>query len=586
LTSATSTTDGNGQAIITVKDTTAETATVTAKVGSNTADGGQTAGTAFSLYPVVSGITQGVNNSLADNTTANTLVMQVSDLANNPLPNQMVTLQVGSTGSATLKYKGTSIVGTTGGTVTDTTDSNGQLTLQATDITAETITVNATVSSSTQAVQAATSTFTVYPVISAADTSVTLDGAPSDAVSLNTVQVIVKDLKGNPVSGQDVDWTMNSPAGQGQFTTATTSASDASGVATVSLTNRRMEDVAVTAKVGAGAVAQTQSLTTHFLQYANLSITGLINDSCIVNCTVMVNVNAKDIDGNAIPNLKVATYGGLNLGAQVDGVSVVVTDSSGNAAVARPYAAATTDTGVYAVARSIENPGVISASRSGISHASSEYISPTTTVTTFNPVTITSVSPVNNPYTFAANSGFPKTGFAGAKFKITLSNNNPTAYQWAVDGSDNGTTYTSVEPDGTVTLNSGHSGEQVVQVKDKTSGIVWATYTFTQTMWFKQDAGGFTWTDANAYCTARGQRLPEVSNVTTNGYTGSTNRVVGSLYSEWGSSGSYWSGIVLVWTSERSGADTMYDVSTRTGLVGTGRTDVAWQRNIACIAVL
>ncbi|MFS6817814.1 Ig-like domain-containing protein, partial [Citrobacter meridianamericanus] len=49
LTSATSTTDGNGQAIITVKDTTAETATVTAKVGSNTADGGQTAGTAFSL---------------------------------------------------------------------------------------------------------------------------------------------------------------------------------------------------------------------------------------------------------------------------------------------------------------------------------------------------------------------------------------------------------------------------------------------------------------------------------------------------------------------------------------------------------
>ncbi|HGY4723621.1 TPA: Ig-like domain-containing protein, partial [Citrobacter amalonaticus] len=83
LSSATSTTDGNGQAIITVKDTTAETATVTAKVGSNAADAGQSTDTAFSLYPVVSGITQGVDGSPADNVTVNTLTVQIADLAGN-----------------------------------------------------------------------------------------------------------------------------------------------------------------------------------------------------------------------------------------------------------------------------------------------------------------------------------------------------------------------------------------------------------------------------------------------------------------------------------------------------------------------
>ncbi|STB67906.1 intimin [Citrobacter freundii] len=94
LNSATSTTDSNGQAVITVKDMTAETATITAKAGSNAADGGQTADTVFSLYPVVSGITQGVNNSPADNATQNTLTVQIADLAGNALKNQNVTLSL------------------------------------------------------------------------------------------------------------------------------------------------------------------------------------------------------------------------------------------------------------------------------------------------------------------------------------------------------------------------------------------------------------------------------------------------------------------------------------------------------------
>ncbi|EAM9431665.1 hypothetical protein BCN14_27200, partial [Salmonella enterica] len=204
LNSATSDTDGNGQAVMTVKDTTAETATVTAKVGSNAADSGRATDTVFSLYPVVSGITQGVNNSPADDVTVNTLTVQIADMAGNALANQAVTLSVSSTGSATLKHGATVLTAADG--LTATTDGKGQLLLEATDVTSESVTVSASVNNGSAA-QTQTSAFGLYPVLG------TLEVGQNEALANNTdvnrYVATVTDKKGNVLADTPVTLTFS-----------------------------------------------------------------------------------------------------------------------------------------------------------------------------------------------------------------------------------------------------------------------------------------------------------------------------------------------------------------------------------------
>ncbi|MCO5784675.1 Ig-like domain-containing protein, partial [Citrobacter meridianamericanus] len=143
LTTPTSTTNASGVATMTVKDTRAETAVVMAKASA--ADTGQTTSPVFTLYPVVSAVTAGTNNSLADGVTQNTLTVQVQDLAGNALGNQAVTLNFAGTdlktGPATLKT-GVTALSSADTAVAVTTDASGRVALTATDIRADTITVS------------------------------------------------------------------------------------------------------------------------------------------------------------------------------------------------------------------------------------------------------------------------------------------------------------------------------------------------------------------------------------------------------------------------------------------------------------
>ncbi|MCO5784705.1 Ig-like domain-containing protein, partial [Citrobacter meridianamericanus] len=146
LSAASGITDATGKTpLITLKDTTAEMVTVTAKVHTTAADTGKTATADFALYPVVSAVTPVINNSPADNTTLNTLTVQVQDLAGNTLANQAVTLNFTGTdlktGPATLKT-GVTALSSADTAVAVTTDASGRVALTATDIRADTITVS------------------------------------------------------------------------------------------------------------------------------------------------------------------------------------------------------------------------------------------------------------------------------------------------------------------------------------------------------------------------------------------------------------------------------------------------------------
>ncbi|BEH72205.1 invasin domain 3-containing protein [Edwardsiella tarda] len=194
-----------------------------------------------------------------------------------------------------------------------------------------------------------------------------------------------------------------------------------------------------------------------------------------------------------------------------------------------------------------------------------------------SPLSVTQVSPVVNAYSFGSGSGFPTTGFATAKFRVSLSDNNPTAYQWAVDGSNNGTGYTSVDTTGVVTLNTARSGAQLIQVKDKISGAVLASYSFTLTGWFTNNGSTKTsWTAANTYCSTRGGQ-PTVAQLTNAEYRGGAyapggTRSVGNLWGEWGDIGAQGSGFIkddaeLYWASEGDGRGYYYVIYMNSGFI-------------------
>ncbi|ENU2135023.1 Ig-like domain-containing protein [Salmonella enterica] len=328
LNSATSVTDGNGQAVMTVKDTTAETATVSAKVGSNAADSGRATDTVFSLYPVVSGITQGVNNSPADDVTVNTLTVQIADMAGNALANQAVTLSVSSTGSATLKHGATVLTATD--SLTATTDGKGQLLLEATDVTSESVTVSASVNNGSAA-QTQTSAFGLYPVLG------TLEVGQNEALANNTdvnrYVATVTDKKGNVLADTPVTLTFSldsTTAMADGMESPWTVPTDGNGRISVPVKNSVPETVTMTAYIqGNGTDVKTaEAFWTKHYEVTGVLVNGAKYDrvpsAALVGAHFSVEINndpdvAKELDWHTdSPGLELVSPGTYKI---VDAVS-------------------------------------------------------------------------------------------------------------------------------------------------------------------------------------------------------------------------------------------------------------------------
>ncbi|EEF4509068.1 hypothetical protein FWL67_19200 [Salmonella enterica] len=401
LSAITSTTNGSGVAIITVTDKTAETATITAKVSTNAADSGKTADVTFGLYPVVSSIAQGVNNSPADGATQNTLIIQVSDLAGNALANTATTLNFAGTdlktGPATLKYGATGITAASTAQAV-TTDANGQVTLTATNVTAESITVSAKTSTSTQAAMTQTSTFAVYPLLGSL--VVGTNNVPADNTATNTVTATFTDKKGTPLAtGTLVTFTFSLDKGTARVTNATSPS--------------------WTGAVGAGG-----------------QVTFLLADSSATSETVTMTAYAQ--------------------GSAIDQKTASVT---------------------------------------------------------FVPYTLSNVSV--NGANFATSSGFPTTGFTGAKFQLLM--NNVTTWNADYNWSTNQPGWTSVDASGNVMF----TGAATTATKSVTitatpkGGISPArTFSFSVSAWFSATvAATYSYNATVTYCTGLGGQLPTRANL-------------------------------------------------------------------------
>lgn len=93
LGAATSVTDSNGLATVTLINTRAETVAVTARAEANSGDPGMTSDANFALYPVLDTLAVGTNNQPANNKALNTIVATFKDLAGSVLANVPITVQ-------------------------------------------------------------------------------------------------------------------------------------------------------------------------------------------------------------------------------------------------------------------------------------------------------------------------------------------------------------------------------------------------------------------------------------------------------------------------------------------------------------
>ena len=318
---ATVTTNAQGVANVTFKDSVAETVTIVANAGGKSGSSGaiftQTAAT-----NILVSVQQ--NNATADGTSTNTVVAKVTDSSGQAVANTAVTWSVGGSAKATSP-------------VTVNTNASGEATLSVSDSVAESVTVNA---SANGAQGQATVTF--VPTVSSVFVAVTANNALADGSSVNTFRATVTSPSGQPVANTSVTWSLSSGTASG--TSSLNATTDASGNAVLSVTDTVAETVTATAKAGniqgqatatfnpasvevsavtvtmptnnqiadGSATNQAQALVTdaNNQPLANVQVTWSITGSATVNATTPLSVTT---DSNGVATLRFTDTVGENV---------------------------------------------------------------------------------------------------------------------------------------------------------------------------------------------------------------------------------------------------------------------------------
>src|SRR5690606_20692122 len=174
-----------------------------------------------------------------DGTATNSVRANITDAFGNPVANVTVTFQILS-GTADPV-----------GSLTVTTDANGQAVLELTSTLVNMVDIAAEVNGSaiTNGSPATVEFVVDVPSVNAPTTrlEVVANGADADGVATNIVKAVITDANGNPVANQLV--TFQIASGDGSFTTPATVITDINGEATVSLSSTTEGAVDIVADV-------------------------------------------------------------------------------------------------------------------------------------------------------------------------------------------------------------------------------------------------------------------------------------------------------------------------------------------------
>ncbi|MBJ3591163.1 inverse autotransporter beta domain-containing protein [Salmonella enterica subsp. enterica serovar Saintpaul] len=506
IATSTATTGADGLATTNLTNTTSGVTTVTASVNGSS----QSVDTTFKADPSTATILSGdlkmtVDGAMANGADPDTVQAKVTDANGNVVPDVTVSFS-------------TAVSGATIVTPTVTTDSNGLATTNITSTAAGTGSVSAEVNGNRQSVQA-----TFVPdagSITIADADFTVaSGAKANGRDNNALSATVKDVNGNVMSGANVTFTVTSGAATPTTQTVTT---DATGVASATLVSLVAAGNQVTASVNGTTTAEK---TSTFVADATTAVVNLTSDIVRQDAdgTSPVNLSAslKDANGNVLINEKVifTTTGNALYG--MDTSTTVITDSNG---------VAVTD-----ITNSIAEGVTVTATPvSNIEGAKTLDL----VFFALAPIPMPSAVQIkSHGGTFAANAGFPKTGFDGAQFQFAMNGNiaNNSNYTWSVESGDS---WLSVNTEnGTVTFNN--EGSDAVILATPKDGGVPMEYVIDVRTWFingPDNSEGPDYTDT--WCAAQpgGYTTPSYTQMTDSVPPGGmgTTGIVGHLYSEWG----------------------------------------------------
>jgi len=182
-----------------------------------------------------------------------------------------------------------------------------------------------------------------------------------------------------------------------------------------------------------------------------------------------------------------------------------------------------------------------------------------------------------NGYHFAADAGFPTTGFTNAEFTICLSHGNAADFIWRSSA-----TWVSVR-NGVVKFTGAGTGNSITITAEPKAGGKALTYTFALKKWFINVNTALPWPDTGAYCSTLGQEytLPHYSEMTSTTPAGQGVHGTGTLSGEWGSMRSFGWDEDLYWSSAEETTGLHYYVYMHNGHLFVGQDDIAW--GVTCV---
>lgn len=294
LSGATSNTDANGIATITLKHNVTEAAQVTAQAGSSNINAPVVHFTADNASATIGSgdLTVDKTSVVADDVDVATFSAVVKDASGNVVPNIAVNWTTNK-GTLTAASSITDINGLAIITLKDALVGQAQVVAQT---------------GASAGVNAPVVDFTANPAtatINNGDIAVDKAELVADDIDMATYRATVKDAHGNVVSGVTVNWNTNKGSLSGS-----TSTTDANGVATITLKDTLVGQAQVTAK--AGTSGNINAPVVNFV--ANASSATIGSGDLTVDKTTVLADNAdvatysavvKDGHGNVVPNINV-----------------------------------------------------------------------------------------------------------------------------------------------------------------------------------------------------------------------------------------------------------------------------------------
>ena len=241
-------TGSNGQASFSVSDTTAETVTFHAvDVSDSNLAIVATTQVDFQVpapSPLKSSMAVTPATVAADGVTAASLTVTIEDQFGNPLAGKTVTVVGSITGTSSQSTTSRVVPsGFSGSVVATTTDGSGDISFNAFDTTAESITYTATDSTDSVTVaQTVAVTFTAgVPQVSQSAVQASPSAVPADGTTASTITVTVEDHNANPVQGIGI--TLTALNGSSAITPTTDVVTNTSGQAAFKVTDATAESV-------------------------------------------------------------------------------------------------------------------------------------------------------------------------------------------------------------------------------------------------------------------------------------------------------------------------------------------------------